>query len=483
MEQTSQSKIGTAEIAVLAILSFILIWFSRDFFFFWDNIVQLAVPANYYYDTNFATLYLPDAITTGHQPFAGLYLALGWKLLGRSVEVSHYLMLPFVFGVCYQLLRLTGFFLSTMRDRWFAFAAVLGESVVLTQMTLLTFEVFQIFFFLAVINSYLRKNNLGIVFFFCGLMLVSLRSTMTGIGFVIFIFLYQIVVTRKFSWREYLVFIPGTILFFAFLLSFYEARGWIVHNTVSKSWENAGRYASPMEMLKNIFLFGWRLFDLGKIIYLLLGVYIIAEIYKTKKIDHNFLTLLLIAAGQFIIFFIMTVPYQNYIGHRYLLPITTPLIIAIIYWFLTPGRRNHYFVYYILPYTLLGYIWIYPLRIAKGWDAMPAHWTYYELWRDMQRFSENQKIEPANIRTFFPNTATFHNITLADDHRRYANNTERPDYVLFSNVYNESDEVIQELMQSGKYSAVHTIQKGNIWMILLKKNMVHEPYLIKKNKD
>lgn len=467
-ELSPKNKIYSREIAVLLILSLIFVWFSSGFFFFWDNSIQLAVPANYYYENNFSTMYLPDAITTGHQPFTGMYLALGWKIFGRSIEISHWLIWPFVFGVFYQLFRFIRYFLTEKKAAWIAFGATIIESVVIAQLSLLTFEIFHIFFFLATINAILRKEKIWITFWFIGLMLVSLRATMSGIGIVAFVFFRQILLEKKFRISDYWVFVPGFIVFGLFLFSFYEARGWIIHNTVSKSWEKSAQYSDLKGMARNTFIFFWRLFDLGKIIFLLLFFYIVFKSFKTKSLDKNFLIIVLIAFGQFLIFFVTTIPYQNSIGHRYVLPVTLPFAVGIVYWFLKNERKHQFFVWYIFAYMILGYIWIYPLRIAKSWDAMPLHWTYYSVWRDMRNYVDEHKIPTEKIRTFFPNTALFKNIDLEKSNREYGIGGANEEYVIFSNVYNEPDETIDELFNSGKFVPVHTEEKGAVYMILFK---------------
>ncbi len=100
---------------------------------------------------------------------------------------------------------------------------------------------------------------------------------------------------------------------------------------------------------------------------------------------------------------------------------------------------------------------------------MPLHWTYYDVWRDMKNYVDAQKIAPANIKTFFPNTATFRNTALLNDDREYGIGDAGEQYVLFSNVYNESDETIDELFNSGKFIPIHSVEKGDVYMILFKK--------------
>lgn len=457
------------EIVFLLVFSLAFVWLSSGFFFFWDNIIQLSVPANYYYDTHFGTLYLPDEITTGHQPFVGMYLAVGWMIFGRSIEISHWLIWPFVFGTLFQLLRFIRFFVKDPKICYIIFLSCILESVFITQLSLLTFEIFHIFFFLAALNAFLRKEKLWTAIFFSGLMLVSLRATMSGIGIIVFVFLNQIFIDKKFRISDYFAFIPGFLLFGLFLLSFYIERGWIVHNMVSKSWEQSSKYADLKGILRNIFIFLWHLVDLGKIILWLLLIYIIGKSIKKRSLDKNFLIIMLITFGQFIIFFCTTIPYQNSIAHRYVLPITLIFSVGIIYWFLKYEKKRKFFIVYIFAYIISGYFWLYPLQIAKAWDSMPLHWSYYSEWYDMKNYIESHKISPSDVESFFPNTAPFKNIILANDNLKYGNGYENKRYLLFSNAYNESDEALYEIFNSGTYTLVHKEQKGAVYLILLKK--------------
>ena len=59
--------------ALLLLVSVAIIFFFRDAPFYWDNVTQLSVPANWYYSTHFQFFYLPDDIATGHPTFTGMY--------------------------------------------------------------------------------------------------------------------------------------------------------------------------------------------------------------------------------------------------------------------------------------------------------------------------------------------------------------------------------------------------------------------------
>lgn len=457
------------EIIALFLFSLIFVWFSSGFFFFWDNIAQLSVPANYYYDSVFKTVYLPDEITTGHQPFVGMYLALGWMIFGRSIEISHWLMWPFVFGVLCQLLKFISYFVSDCKSRYIVLILCILESVFITQLSLITFEILHLFFFLATINAFLRYKKLLTILFFLALMMISLRAAMSGIGLVLFVVLRQIFISKQFKLSEYLTFIPGFLFFSLFLFSFYVERGWIIHNTVSQNWEQSSKFADLKGIFRNILIFIWRLADYGKIIFWLLFLYIIKISYKTKSLDHNFLLIILIAISQFIIFFCTTIPYQNSIGHRYLLPITIIFSVGIMYWILKYKSNCRFLITSTFIFIISGYFWIYPFRIAKGWDAMPMHWSYYSVWYNMRNYLSENKISTNDVKSFFPNTASFKNITLENNINKFGGSREE-NYVIFSNVYNESDEVLNELFYSGKYTEVHKEQRGIVYLVLLKKS-------------
>ena len=91
---------------ILFLISLLIVFNGLDFPFYWDNVVQISVPANWYYETNFNYFYVPDELATGHQTFVGMLFAGVWKIFGRTLLVSHLLMLPFVFGFLYQLHKL-----------------------------------------------------------------------------------------------------------------------------------------------------------------------------------------------------------------------------------------------------------------------------------------------------------------------------------------------------------------------------------------
>lgn len=109
-----------------------------------------------FHDTTFLyTLCFPMP-SAGHQPFTGCILWVG-KFSDAASNFTG------SFGFCFwSLLAIIpiGEFLSSQPKRSLdLFAAVILESVILTQLTLLTFEIFHIFLFLATLNALLKGRK------------------------------------------------------------------------------------------------------------------------------------------------------------------------------------------------------------------------------------------------------------------------------------------------------------------------------------
>ena len=78
----------------------------RHHFFFWDTAQLGAEHALFFYTEGFHQGLLPDAMDSGHPPVFGWYLAGIWHLCGRSLAVSHWAMLPFLWGIIWMAWRL-----------------------------------------------------------------------------------------------------------------------------------------------------------------------------------------------------------------------------------------------------------------------------------------------------------------------------------------------------------------------------------------
>jgi len=450
-------------------LGFTLLHINK--FFFWDSISQISIPANWYYDNNFRYFFVPDVYATGHPTFVGMYIALLWKVFGKSLLISHLAMFPFIFGILFQL---DSYLRNSGKEKFTSlliFIIVLCDSTLVSQMSMVTFDIPQIFFFLWCINCINKERYLTLSVVFIALMITSLRGSLCGLGIILYglVIVYQ--KNTRLSIKVILPYIAGIIALAIFLVSFYLQKHWIIHNTVSKKWEEFSEFASINGILRNIGVVAWRLIDYGRIgIWIILSVILFLSLKRRTLFDTFFKNTFYIALCQFIVIFPVVILYKNPFGHRYFLPVIIPISIAVIYWILKYSRFR--VTIYLLTFILVlsGSFWVYPDKIAQGWDATPAHWPYYSLRNEMMDYLKINKIPLSIVGSFFPNIASFKLIDLSDDNRSFKDaDLKKEDYILFSNVYNQSDEIIDSLFSQKNWTKEKIIKKRGVYMILFRR--------------
>lgn len=453
------------------VISFGFTLLNANKFFFWDSISQISVPANWYYDNNFKYFFVPDACATGHPTFVGMYVAFLWKIFGKSLMVSHLAMFPFIFGILYQL---DSYLKDAGKDNtipFLIFIVVICDSTLVSQMSMVTFDIPQFFFFLLCINCINKRRHLTLSVAFIALMMTSLRGSLCGFGVILYGLLNSHEKNSGLSLKAIFPYLPGLIALLIFLVSFYLHKHWIINNTVSKKWEEFSKFASITGILRNIGLVAWRLIDYGRIgIWILLSIILFMSYKRKTLFDSFFKNTFYIALCQFIVIFPIVIIYKNPFGHRYFLPVIIPVSIAIVYWILKYSRFRY--VTYILIFIVVvsGSFWVYPDKIAQGWDATPAHWPYYSERNEMLDYLKTNKIPLSSVGSFFPNIASFKLTDLSDDDQSFKDaDLEKEEYILFSNVYNQSDEIIDKLFLSNNWTIEKTIKKRSVYMILYRR--------------
>lgn len=455
----------------LFLLSLVFTLFHSGKFFFWDSISQISVPANWYYDTGFQTFFLPDDIATGHPTFAGMYVALLWKLFGKTLLVSHLAMFPFIFGILFQIKRYLESADLNKRFQWLILAITVIDATLVSQFSMVSFDTIQIFFFIWSLNSVTLNKRLSLAFSFTGLCLISLRGTICAGGVVIFNLLYNHINSKKISLKILFPYLPGLVAFIIFLSSFYLEKHWIIHNIVSKNWQQSSEIASFDEVIRNTGIIFWRLIDYGRTaLWIVFGYVIYCGIRKRILFDNFFRNTLLIAITQLIIFSPVLIFSRNFIGHRYLLPVIIPVSICTIYWVLRYSKKPLLIFGLISAIIISGYFWVYPKTVAQGWDATPAHWPYYKIRKEMISWMKSDSVQVQQAGSFFPNLASFKLTDLSDETKSFKEaDLSKDNYVLFSNVFNVPDYKIEELFTDSRWKEIKKIDRMNVYMILFKK--------------
>jgi hypothetical protein len=170
------------------------------------------------------------------------------------------------------------------------------------------------------------------------------------------------------------------------------------------------------------------------------------------------------------VIFPLVIIFKNPFGHRYFLPVIISVAIIVIYWVLKYSKLKYILFSLIFLVLLSGYFWIYPLKIAQGWDSTPAHWPYFKVRTEMMLKIKEKGIPSNEIGTFFPNTASTAHIDLENNGIDMKDADLLTDnYILYSNIYNVEDIFIEELFNESGWEPYIETRRGRVFMTLFRK--------------
>jgi hypothetical protein len=157
----------------------------------------------------------------------------------------------------------------------------------------------------------------------------------------------------------------------------------------------------------------------------------------------------------------------NTMGHRYFI---TSYLIVILISFIALNRfySCKKIIYSLLFFGLItGNLWIYPRNISQGWDASLAHIPYHSLRIKAIEYLAKNNINIEKTATFFPNATTIDNIDLSGNLRKFEKYDSTNNYIFYSNIYNLSDEIYENL--DTNYRIIKKFEKSRIHIIIYKR--------------
>jgi hypothetical protein len=439
--------------------------------FFWDTIQLGSKQAHWFYENDFKFLMLPEVIDSGHPPIFGMYLALIWKIFGKSLPISHLAILPFLLGIVIQVY----FLLKKYIEQKFLILAMmllLADPTLLAQSIIISPDIVLLFLFLLSLNAIHSQNRILLTAALIGLGMISMRGMMHVMVIFILDIILNIVFNRKYKLKNFAVialsYIPAGIIAGTWLLVHYLKTGWIGYHENSP-WIQCFLPVDLKGFIKNIFLLGWRLADFGRVFIWLAALPVLYLSLKRKSIDSNTKKLSLF----FIIPFIVITPnlllHSNLLGHRYLLVLYLSFALVFLY-HVQKTIPQHFkkISLFLLAGLITGNLWVYGDKISKGWDSTLAHYPYYQLRKEMIAFIEKEHINKDIIGTAFPNNISTKYIDLSDEGWCFANKDfENNSYIFYSNVFNDfTDEELSELKT---WHIVKELNSPTVKIILYKK--------------
>lgn len=435
-------------------LFFIILTFASSHnFFFWDTIQLASRHAQWYYDNNFRYFLLPDSMNSGHIPFFGLSLALIWKIFNKSLFISHLFILPFLIGMVYQSSELIKY-LFHRKNLLYVLTVFLLDPTLLSQSILVSPDIVLIFFFLFSLNMILKNKRRNLLSGILGLSLISMRGMMLCLVLFVFDFYYNYSRFKKENFytkllNSIIAYLPAAIISLLFLAYHYFEKGWIGYHPDSP-WASCFEKVDFSGFVRNIFILVWRLADYGRIfLWIIFAVTLVMSFHKVK-FNADLKNLLILSSLLILLFPFSMLIHRNLLGHRYLLPayLIFSLLTCYVVFEIFPYNKLKYLLFVIIAAGLLtGNLWIYPEKIAQGWDSTLAHVPYYTLRNQMLSYVKQKSIPYSEIGTEFPNLATFKYIDLADEDIGFVKKDLKSNrFVFYSNIMNDfTDEEIDVL--------------------------------------
>lgn len=427
-------------IIIISALTILIAIIGMSTGIFWDNKTFVTSMGNVLYEKGiFAWDSFPIDFDPGQPPFIATLVAAAWRFFGRTLFISHIVIVPFIFGILWQVWSLCDFFIDNKKDRIYAFFLVIADATQLSQMTLITPEVPLLFFFFMSLNALLRDNNIlkAIGLFFLGI--VSLRGMMLCGGlFVIDLLLNK----RQISWKPYII---GALPAVSFIVWRLTTKGWIISNPYS-NWGNPTEYGSLMGFLKNLVwnsaVLCQRIMDFGRVVPLMFILFTLVLRRGWQKAEYR--RLFIIAVASTSVIWVVSLFIVNTMGHRYF--IVSYMLLMLLAFKMLREYARRWAIYCVLIVSLLaGNFIIYPESMAQGWNASLAQLNYWSVRHDMIEYMDKNGIAINKTATFFPNEGKIDDVDINNDQRTWAEYTGKEQYVFYSNVFNLPDEQIDYL--------------------------------------
>ncbi|MFK7904936.1 MAG: hypothetical protein AB8B69_07420 [Chitinophagales bacterium] len=456
--------------------------------FFWDNVYLVSKMAHYYYENAFPSVVLPLELDSGHPPFYALYVAAMWSCFGQTLAASHWAVFPFLVGLGISYYHLADYFLPAKLVPY-AMLLLLVEPSLLAQSLLGGVDIALVCLYLMALNGIFYRKRWLLMLSLCLMSVFSLRGII-AVGLLgTTEFLVKMlensltkgnsskplssVLHRCFSVLQKITpaYLPSIFLVLTWLYYHHQVSGFWVSNPDSP-WAADYGYVDLKGWFKNLVVVVWRLLDYGRIVLWSMAAFLLLQWLlkrKNRAIEEDtssFNTQVFTSKLQSLFLFIFLplifyLPFitlrQTPILHRYFLPmilLVSILFVLLLGFIKNQKARNFAFVVAVMA-LLSGHFWVYPDRIAKGWDASLAYLPYFKLNDEATAYIEAKNISFEAVGSEFPavNPRKFTHLKETDlRHFIDKDAYELTDfkYILQSNVMNDFSEQDLEALQSAK---------------------------------
>ncbi|MFK7807040.1 MAG: hypothetical protein AB8F74_04480 [Saprospiraceae bacterium] len=373
-------------------------------------------------------------------------------MFGQELWVGHLAMWPFLMGIVVLAYKIANHFFNKF-GVVILLLLIAVDPFILGQGVLVSPDVPVLFGWLLGVYAVLKNKNIWKVIAAILLAMLSMR----GMMLVVVLFLFDLLKEIEFDrisvqglTQKIAPYVPSGLFGLAFLIAHYQYAGWIGYHENS-SWAASFERVDLLGGLRNVGLIIWRMLDFGRIgICLLLSIGGVFYLYRNGLKNKHVRALLVLLIASVFVLTPSLIIHRALSAHRYLMPITTIMSFATVFVLLEIIKSEKWqkIIASVLVVSLLaGNAWVYPKKIAQGWDSTLGHWPYYSLRSEMIDYLLEQNISLEKIGTAFPNRTDLKYTDLNPGVGAFSSyDLESQSYILYSNIYNDfTDEAIDEM--------------------------------------
>ncbi len=424
MKNTKETQL---RFIVYGLYSLLVVWSLQDPFF-WDTIQLASKHAHFYFSNNLELAFLPDEYNSGHIPAFGYYLACIWIIFGKTLLSSHLAVLPFVF-----LFVESAFHLLTERKGQHSLLYYLPfffDPTWIAQITLVSPDIVLVAGLFTMLAGIASSSKLRLYLGSLLLVLVSIRGIVC-FGVLGLLYLYE----TKDLFKTTKVLLPAILLVILYYALHFYSKDWVgVH--AASPWKQSISFISFSDVFRNSGLMFWRLFDFGRVIWL---IPLLFFIYTFKKVVFLRETIVFLIA-----FALLTLPFVGLTAHRYYLPVIMLGLLTFCAYLANAHISNslrRVILSLVLLGQLAGHFLQYPRFVAQGWDSSLRYKPYHELVKNMEYYIDDNTIDCDRVGSVFPLKGKRSFRTLEDNQCEYASlDLSENDYVIYSNIMNDFSE-------------------------------------------
>jgi len=460
--------------ALCSLFYLLLFFLSYQLPLFYDNILFSSKIPDHFYQNGFLSFPLPTNIDTGYGPLWSWYIALGWKILGKSLWVNHLLCLPLLITTAWFYLKVASYFLSN-DNLWIATVLLLLEPTYLAQSTMASIDALVVMGFMGGLYSIIYNKKWLLVLLSILLAMTSVRGVV--LVFVLFVnqLVFQYYQHQKIHTKLILPYLIPASFFIIWILIHYKQTGYLLVREDSP-WATHHQLAGFKQMLNNLKYIVWMLLDFGRLfLHLPLFLLVIFIIWKRKSFHTKTKILLHWCIWPLLLLTIILCIRTNPILHRYFMVYFLLISILAVCFFTKHLKKKQFNFIFILVFVGLisGHFWIYPDRITQGWDASLAHLPYFKLRSEMMDYINQENINYNEVATGFPMYNSYYHTNLIKNKNQFNPLHKRKllesNYIIYTNVCNDFSVADMQLLNSEKFSLEKTMKAYGIKMQLYRR--------------